>query len=126
MYRAYNPNPHHKRVGDCTVRAVAKALNQTWEEAYIGMCIQGYLMSDLPSSNDIWGEYLKTKGFFRYSIPSEDKFYSVKDFCAENKHGTYVLGTGSHAIAVINGEYYDTWDSGDEIVLYIWAKKERS
>ena len=126
MYKSYNPNPQHKRVGDCTVRAVAKVLGQSWEEAYVGMCLQGYLMSDLPSSNDIWGEYLKSKGFCRYKIPNEDRFYTIRDFCAENRSGTFALGTGTHAVAAVDGDYYDTWDSGDEIVLYVWVKKERT
>ena len=38
--------------------------------------------------------------------------------------GTYVLGTGNHVVAVVNGDYYDMWDSGDEIPAYVWYKKE--
>jgi hypothetical protein len=33
-YESFNPNPYGKRVGDCTVRAVSKALNQSWEKTY--------------------------------------------------------------------------------------------
>ena len=34
MWVFYNPNPKGARVGDCAIRAVSKALNLTWEEAY--------------------------------------------------------------------------------------------
>lgn len=29
-YTHYNPNPAQKSVGDCTVRAISKALDQSW------------------------------------------------------------------------------------------------
>ena len=36
MYSYFNPNPiKNKRVGDCVIRAISKALNQSWEETYI-------------------------------------------------------------------------------------------
>ena len=31
MYIEYNPNPVAVKVGDCSVRAIAKALNMGWE-----------------------------------------------------------------------------------------------
>ena len=34
MFKEYNPNPVSRRVGDCAVRAVAKALDIDWETAY--------------------------------------------------------------------------------------------
>lgn len=32
MYQYWNPNPAAAKVGDCTVRAISKAMGQTWEE----------------------------------------------------------------------------------------------
>ena len=32
MWKKYNPNPKGACVGDCTVRAISKALNQSWED----------------------------------------------------------------------------------------------
>lgn len=49
---------------------------------------------------------------------------SVKKFTEIYPRGIFVLGTGEHAIAVINGTYYDTWDSGDEIIMFYLAKKK--
>ncbi len=65
MFERYNPNPQGRVVGDCTVRAISKALGQSWEQTYIGLCLQGFLMGDMPSSNAVWGAYLRSKGFRR-------------------------------------------------------------
>ena len=64
MFKLYNPNPiKNNRVGDCVVRAISKALDMSWEDVYIELTIQGYLLGDLLSSNGVWGDYLKSKGF---------------------------------------------------------------
>jgi len=34
-YEYYNPNPMSRNVGDCSVRAISKALDTDWETAYI-------------------------------------------------------------------------------------------
>lgn len=124
MWIEYNPNPIGKRVGDCTVRAISKALNQSWEKTYVGMFIQGFMMCDMPSANAVWGAYLKRKGFSRKIIPDDrPDFYTVSDFCRDNPNGVYVLALSEHVIAVVDGDYYDTWDSGGEMPIYYWTKK---
>lgn len=52
MWEKFNNNPAGRSVGDCAVRAVAKALNMTWEEAYALIAVNGFAMGDMPSSND--------------------------------------------------------------------------
>ena len=125
MYQYYNCNPNGNRVGDCVVRAISKALNQSWEDTYIDLTIQGYLLGDLLSSNAVWGAYLKNKGFTRDIIPNDcPECYTIEDFCNEHPNGTYVIGTGSHAVAVENGVYYASWRSGDETPIYYYKKGE--
>ena len=55
MWEKYNPNPIQRSVGDCTVRAIAKALNMGWEAAYIALVINGLQMADMPSSDAVSG-----------------------------------------------------------------------
>ena len=50
-------------------------------------------------------------------------YYTVEDFCTDHPKGTYVLGTGSHAVAVVDGCYFDAWDSGSEIPIYYFSKE---
>lgn len=124
MYSYYNPNPQSRRVGDCVVRAISKATGKPWEETYIELCLLGYLMGDLPSSNSVWDSYLKTQGFVR-NIVSNDcpSCYTINDFCEEYSQGIYVIGTGTHAVAVVDGVIYDTWQSGDETPIYFYKKE---
>lgn len=125
MYSKFNPNPQGNRVGDCVIRAISKALNQTWEQTYIDLSLQGYLMGDLLSSNAVWGAYLKGKGFVR-DIVSNDcpECYTINDFCNEYPQGIYVIGTGSHAVCVIDGVLYDSWNSSDETPIYFYRKDD--
>ena len=123
MFNYYNPNPANRKVGDCAVRAIAKALNTTWEQAYIILSTKGYEMCDMPSANSVWGAVLKDNGFIRAAVPNYcPECYTIKDFCLENPIGIYILGTGSHVVAVENGEYYDAWDSGNEIPQIIYKR----
>ena len=81
-YGFFNPNPSGKRVGDCVVRGISFLTSQDWEKTYLGITLQGYEMFDMPSSNAVWSEYLKRRGYKRYVIPDTcPDCYTVKDFC---------------------------------------------
>lgn len=125
MYCFYNANPSAARVGDCTVRAISKATGQSWEETFLGLCLKGLLLHDMPSANHVWGSYLEDLGFKRRIIPDTcPRCYTVRQFAAENPEGAFVLAISGHVVAVINGNYFDTWDSGDEVPLYYWEKEK--
>lgn len=120
----YNPNPDRDLVGDCVIRAISKTTNQSWEDTYIDIALQGLIMKDMPSSNSVWGTYLINEGFNRYTIPNTcPDCYTVADFCKDYAKGTYILATGSHVIAVQDGNYFDTWNSGNEIPIYFFTKE---
>ncbi len=123
-YVYYNPNPLKLSVGDCTIRAISRALNMSWKRTFLSLAIQGFQMYDMPSANRVWGEYLKTKGFKRHQMPDMcPDCYTVKDFCRHNPTGTFILGTGEHVVCVIDGNYYDSWDSGNEIPIYYFQRR---
>lgn len=120
-YEYFNNNPMSRNVGDCSVRAVSKALGIDWETAYIEIMLNGYAMCDMPSSDAVFGSVLRQNGFKRAIVPNScPDCYTIADFCKENPEGKYVLGTGGHVVAVVDGNYYDSWDSGQEIPLYVW------
>lgn len=120
MFEYFNPNPLGKHIGDCVIRALSKALNKDWHEVYTELIICGYINCDLPSSNSVWGNYLLKQGYKRYII-SED--CTIGDFANEHANGTYIVGTGSHAVAVCDGIVCDAWDSSSEQPLYFYCKE---
>lgn len=121
----YNPNPTGRRVGDCAVRAVAKALNLSWEEAYALMCFNGFQMGDMPSSDGVWGSVLRQHGFSRTAVPDScPDCYTAEDFAKDYPHGVYVVGFGGHVATIIDGNLYDSWDSSREIPQYYWHKED--
>ena len=121
MWKYHNENPINNRVGDCVVRALSTALNQEWEKTYAELCIQGLMFCDLPSSNAVWGAFLRSKGFKRGIISDScPDCYTIEDFCKEYPQGVYVIGTGSHAVTAIDGNVYDSRDSTQETPLYYY------
>lgn len=124
MWQFVNPNPAYNFVGDCVVRALTIALDSDWDTIFLGLAAYGFNIKDMPSGNAIWSAYLRDKGFKRYIIPNEcPNCYTLKDFCKDHPNGIFVLGTGTHAVAVIDGDYYDSWDSGNVIPIYYFTKE---
>ena len=120
----YNPNKRRDDAGDCTIRALTLALGVNWQEAYDELSDFGKVMWEMPSANLTWGEFLQSKGFEVIKIPNECPLcYTIKDFCRDNPKGLYVLGTGSHVVTIIDGDYYDTWDSGNKIPIYCFYRR---
>lgn len=124
MFVPYNANPKGRIVGDCAIRAVSRATEQPWEDAYSGLALQGFLMADLPNANNVFGAYLRDRGFKKHMIPDTcPDCYTVKDFCADHPKGMYVVVLNNHVIAVNDGDYFDSWDSGNETPLYYFSKE---
>jgi len=124
-YRFYNPNPANIRVGDCTIRALSKALGKDWEETYISLCAEGLLYHDMPSADYVWGMYLRKHGYKMEAISSIcPDCTTVQSFSEAHPEGTYVVKTQNHVICIHDGDWYDTWNSAEEIILYFWQKEE--
>lgn len=125
MYEHSNPNPYGKYVGDCVVRAISIATGEDWDYTYLAIALQGFLLKDMPSSNDVWGTYLRDRGFRRYAIPNTCPYcYTIEDFAFEHPRGTYIVATGTHIVAIVDGSYMDAWDSGSAIPQYYWVKED--
>lgn len=121
----YNPNPDKNEVGDCTIRALTLALEETWDNTYLLVSAKAFEMKDMPSSNPVWAAVLRQNGFKRYVIPNEcPDCYTIEDFCRDHPRGLYVLATGTHVVTVMDGNYWDTWDSGKKVPIYYFMKEE--
>ena len=123
-FRSFNPNPRTAKVGDCAVRAIAKALDIGWYQAYVMLATEGLTQCDMPSANNVWGAILRQNGFRRASIPAEcPDCYTVGDFIREYPEGTYVVALKNHVVTVVDGVLYDTWNSMDENPIYFWRRE---
>lgn len=123
MWIEYNANPVANRVEDCAIRAVAVALDISWDKAFDLIARSAKAMGGVMHLNAAFGAVLRKHGFERRIIPNTcPDCYTIKDFCRDNPEGVFVVGTGSHVVAVIDGDYIDTWDSGDEIPIYYWEE----
>lgn len=119
----YNPNPLALHGIDCTVRALTKALDISWERAYTMLAVNGFAMCDMPSANHVFSATLRQNGFKRNAIPDEcPDCYTTADFAADHPEGTYILAYGDHVCCVENGNWYDSWDSGGRSPMFYWYK----
>lgn len=124
-YAYFNENPARKSVGDCAVRAISKALGQTWDETYVGLCLEGFRLKDWGNADSVWGPYLVRHGFRRHFIPDDGLgAYTVSNFAADHPQGTFILSMpGRHVVAVVDGVIFDSWDSSGECPTYFWTKE---
>lgn len=122
-YSYYNPNPTGRKVGDCAVRAISKALDVDWQTAYAMIVSNGYIMGDMPSADSVWGSTLRQSGFQKEIIPNTcPECYTAGQFAEDHPLGVFVLGFGGHVAAVVDGVLFDSWDSSDQIPIYYYRR----
>jgi len=125
IWKMYNPNPvRSDGVGDCAVRAISKALGIDWEEAFLQLSLNAYMMGDMPSSDAVWGALLRQNGFVREVIPNTcPDCYTVEAFTHDHPDGIFVVKSSGHVATVEDGVLYDSWDSSGAVPMYYWTKK---
>ena len=119
MYCYYNPNPVRRDTGDCVIRAIAKVTGTDWDTAFDAVCATAKALADMPDKNTTWGEHLRRLGFQQFLI-GKGAYYTVEDFCRENPRGRYVLAIDGHVVCAIDGDWYDSFDSGGMVPIYVW------
>lgn len=125
MYITYNPNPKRKLTDDCVVRAICRVTGKSWYDIYYELCAEGAEVCDYFWKNYVWGRYLTKIGYEPFLLPNTcPDCFTIRDFCELYPNGTFILATGGHVVAVIDGNYYDTSDSGDDVPVYYWKRKE--
>lgn len=131
MFIHLNLNPFGIDTGDCVIRAITLALNYNWFMVHDELSFLSRKMADMPSSNRVWKTYLKEKGYHEMQAQNTcPNCTTVDRFANTHPKGRYILSTceytkardnlivtGTHVVAVIDGDYYDTWDSGADVPL---------
>ena len=118
-YVYFQPNKKDIKdeTGDCQVRALCKALELSWVEAFdltIPICreLQTYTIFDGNHAKTV--EAMTSLGFRYFGVSNKKgaKRPTVDGFAKEHPSGRYICKVAHHVVAVVDGKYYDTWDSG--------------
>ena len=121
-WKTYNPNPQERNIGDCTLRSYCAAFNIDWDEAFD-------IASKIAKENSSMIQYVADKVLVEhfgcrldeeYKKNRKEKSVTVNEFAMTHPYGTYILCVRSHQVTVRNGEYWDSWDSGDKKVNKIY------
>lgn len=118
-YVYYQPNEKDLKdhVGDCQIRALSKTLNLTWLETFdliTPICREQQVMDIFSCDLDKTKEAMEYLGFNYIGISNKQgsKRPTVESFAKNHPKGKYIVTVSHHVVAVVDGKYYDTWDSG--------------
>ena len=128
-FQYYQPNKKDikDKFGDCTIRALSKAWNCTWVEAFdkmIPICREYQTCNIFNVPIALRKEIFEKLGFTYSGVSNKkgNKRPTVESFAKDNPKGTYIANVANHVVAIVDGKYYDTWDSG-KCCLYGYFKK---
>lgn len=129
-FKYYQPNKLDlkDKYGDCTIRAISKVFDLSWQDTFI-LCepiIKKYQL--LPNYFFFAGQenqVVEMLGLIRYKVSNKkgSKRPTVQSFAATHPNGTYLLKVAHHVVAVVDGYYYDTWDCGNKCLYGYYEKK---
>lgn len=128
-WHEFNPNPKDRNIGDCTLRSYCAAFGISWEKAFD-------IASKVAKENASMIQYMADKilteefncvvdeKYNKKSVKGKDRI-TVNEFAMTHPYGKFILHVPKHQVTVINGEYWDSWDSGDKKIdtVYIVPKK---
>lgn len=127
-FKETNLNPTGKKVGDCVIRAIMKATNQTWSQVYSDLCEIGAKKFLMPNSPKVYNEYLERLSWKKQPMPKRPngirsyKRYTVEEFANENPKKTFVISIANHLTVMSDGILYDTWNCKDKSLGNYWKK----
>lgn len=137
-FHFYNANPKNRVTGDCTFRAIATVLEQSWEQTVMEMaelsCKTGYAINDKKGIE----KYLESKGWVKQKQPQKDDGtkYTGCEFCEQlqedpwlftgkeydyNARIVAMIG-GHHVTAIVSGQILDIWNCSGKTIGNYWTK----
>lgn len=120
----YNPNPEGRRIDDCAIRALCKALGVNWDEASVMLSAKSLAMHTTQTDKATVNAVLRQNGFVRRLIPDTcPDCYTAERFCMDNPEGLFLLCFDNHIAVVEDGRIFDSWDSAKEIPLFCWMRE---
>lgn len=138
-----NVNPKGIKATDCVIRALAYAMDKSWDEVYKDLCDLGMKMKRMPNEQRVYEKYLEQQGWEKHRQPRAYDYldgnkdtmskYTVNEFAEMMSGENRCLGKGKIIITVANHmtcievndkwqyEIVDTWDCGYKCVSNYWT-----
>lgn len=128
FYSVYEPNEKVKfkkdARGDCVIRAITLIEKMEWLDVFDELTIIARKNWDISISQETFEIFLNSRNYIYHTGRPEKggKRETVKGFAQKHPKGTYFLRVANHVVAVENGKYYDSWDSGNCCLYSYWEK----
>lgn len=140
-YEFFNPNPKQRykkdgtpmgwHRGDCTTRALSKALDLSWKDTFKLQCDEGMKRCAETDSPEVVESILLNNGFTADKIdeawikkhhrrPKVSEL--VDDLYGHEGNKKIVIKCTHHVVAAEGETIYDVWDTSDEVVWKFWYK----
>ena len=120
----YQPNRKDLKdsFGDCVIRALTKVEDKTWVEVYDELVPIAREFQCMPNSKPAYTEYMKRKGYTYVGVSNKKGTTrpTVSSFALAHKEGRYVAVVANHLVAIVDGRFHDTWDSGKKCLYGYW------
>ena len=127
LYQYYQPNAKDLKdyYGDCVIRALTKVMNKSWMEVFNEMLPICSEFQALHNNKVVYETYLKNNRFTYTGISNKKgtKRPTVESFTKEHKTGMHFVILANHVVAVVDGQYFDTWDCGEKSLYGYWSKE---
>lgn len=115
MYTYYNANPMNNNVTDCFIRSLSCATNKSWDYTYNKISDIAQWNGTTMDNRDFILEYLDR------NYERMPKFYGTIGEASEYyKDNVILITTNGHIVCSKFGQLYDTWDSSNREVEFIW------
>lgn len=126
-FKYYQPNKKDIKdeYGDCVIRAFCKAEGKEWLQVFDELIPFARETQTMPNNKPAYEKYLAAMGYKWVGLKAEKgkKRLTPETFCRKYKTGTYILRVSNHLVTIVDGYYYDTWESGDKGVYGYWVKE---
>ena len=118
MYKYHNNNSLGLFTNDCTIRAVATATNNTWDDTYEHLSNIARLEGTMMDDKHFIQNYLDNRYIRANNIPE-----LVGEVAAKYKDNIILVTMQGHIVCCKYGVVYDTFDCRDRIAEYCWIVK---
>lgn len=125
FFTYFNANPKNKIGGDCVIRAICTATNQSWETTIRELTELGIKLGYVCNDKHVYEKYLESKGYYKHNEPRNDdnKKMNIREFIKKYDIKNAIAHAGSHhLVAIVDGKVHDIWDSS-KATAHVWWRK---